>query len=100
MNRIETSDSYHASYLVINGVELAGVECVSIANEVSCKLIFSGPSVLELTEQFFNNAACVNLYAFRIAYRHVQRTIQQEVQHYKAKLKRSKETEQTAGGVQ
>lgn len=93
MDRIETSDSYHASYLMVNGAQVDGVECIPMAGGVSCKLIFSGPAVLERTEEFFKKEACVNLHAFRQAYNQVQSFIQQARRSYRTSSKQAKKTE-------
>lgn len=90
MDRVETSDSYHASYLMANGQTVEEVQCIPIAGEVSCKLVFSGPRVLELTDDFFSKNACVNLYIFRQAYNQVQNYIQQGLRTYRTEMKRSK----------
>lgn len=90
MDRIETSDSYHASYLLANGQTVEGVTCIPVGSGVSCTLVFSGPQVLELTDAFFCKTACVNLYAFRHAYNQVQTYIQQGLRRHRAEQKRAR----------
>ncbi len=75
--QLETTDLYLASYLLMNGCRLVGVECVPAGGAVSCGLAFTGSNVRELQDTYFGQKAEVNLLQFRSAYNQVNGYVHQ-----------------------
>ncbi len=84
------TDLYQASYLLMNGCELSGVECVPTGGSLSCRMSFRGPRLEECLDAWFEKAAVANLWAFRTAYTQVNSYVHQAKKHYE-KAQRRKE---------
>ena len=71
METTHVTDLYQASFYLVNGCTLEGVQCIPMAGGISCRLAFSGDRLDELTSAWFEKKAAANLWAFRSAYSQV-----------------------------
>ena len=53
MEKAEITDLYQASYLLLNGCNLEGVECIPLSGSLGCKLCFTGPNLDILSQAWF-----------------------------------------------
>jgi len=77
MESVEVTDLYQASWLLLSGCRLTGIQCIPTSGTLSCLMLFEGPQILELQEQYFQKKASVNLWAFRTAYNQVNSYVHQ-----------------------
>ena len=75
MESVETSDLYHASYLLLSGCQLTGAECSQVGKNLSCRLSFQGQSMSNLNDNWYQKRAMVNLWAFRQAHAQVHQYV-------------------------
>ena len=91
METAEVTDLYQASYYLLCGCEILGVECIPAGNSTSCRLAIRGRNLGELEASWFERSAVVNLWSFRTAYTEVNAHVQQ--------AKRSFELSRRFGGA-
>ena len=82
METAQITDLYQASYFLLSGCELVGIECIPTGGAVSCVLSFRGAEVEELTRSWWERRATVNLWAFRSAYSQVNGYVHQAKKSY------------------
>lgn len=82
MANAPVTDLYQASYLLLSGCELTGIECIPTAGSVSCGLSFRGEGIEELLAAWWAREAVVNLWAFRSAYNQVNSYVHQAKKSY------------------
>jgi hypothetical protein len=82
MDRVGVTDLYQASWLLLNGCELTGIECIPTGGSISCRLSFVGERLAELQDKYFEKKASVNLWTFRSAYNQVNSYIHQAKKSY------------------
>jgi hypothetical protein len=82
MASAQVTDLYQASYLLVNGCALTGIECIPTGGSLSCRMSFSGDEVDELVQAWFDRKAVVNLWAFRSAYNQVNSYVHQAKKSY------------------
>jgi len=68
MNIVSTSDLYEASYYLINGCTLEGVETLQLGSKTVCQMSFKGQEIYNLREVYLRGESTVNLTSFRTAY--------------------------------
>jgi hypothetical protein len=88
MDRVGVTDLYQASYLLINGCELTGIECIPMPGSLVCHLTFSGSRIIELQQEYFDKRARVNLWTFRSAYNQINSYIHQAKKSYEMARRR------------
>lgn len=88
MDQQYVTDLYQASYFLMNGCELTGVECIPTGGALSCRLSFRGGDLQELTAMWFEKRASVNLWAFRSAYNQINSYVHQAKRSYKTSSRR------------
>jgi hypothetical protein len=77
METAEVTDLYQASYLLLSGCELTGIECIPTGGAFSCRMSFRGDRMPELLDDWFSRRAAANLYSFRTAYNQVNGYVHQ-----------------------
>ena len=82
MENVQVTDLYQASYLLLNGCSLVSVECIPTGGVITCQINFTGDSLDELSEQWYQKEAVVNLWSFRTAYHQVNSFVQQAKRNY------------------
>ncbi|MBN2863876.1 MAG: hypothetical protein JXN62_11975 [Bacteroidales bacterium] len=82
MEKAQVTDLYQASYLLLNGCELTGIECIPTGKAVSCTLYFQGTEVQTRLEHWYEKNAVVNLWDFRTAYNQINSFIHQAKKSY------------------
>jgi hypothetical protein len=82
MERVGVTDLYQACWLLLNGCELEGIECIPTGGVLSCRLSFAGERIEELQEEYFQKRSRVNLWAFRTAYNQINSYIHQAKKSY------------------
>ena len=91
METAEVSDLYQATFYLLSGCEVLGVECIPGGKGTICKIAVRGPSLDRLESAWFDKSAVVNLWSFRTAYTEVNAHVQQ--------AKRSFELSRRFGGA-
>ena len=82
MDSVSVTDLYQASFLLMNGCELTGVECIPMTGSLACRMTFAGPGVALLIDAWFDKSASANLWAFRSAYNQVNSYVHQAKKSY------------------
>lgn len=82
LEKAEVTDLYQASYLLVNGCELVGIECIPTGGALSCRMSFTGPALSQLTQSWWDKAAVVNLWGFRSAYNQINSYVHQAKKSY------------------
>lgn len=98
METVEVTDLYQASWLLLSGCQLSGIQCIPMSGTLSCLMNFVGPRIYELQEQYFDKKASVNLWAFRTAYNQVNSYIHQAKKSYEQAKRRETAGATTAQG--
>ena len=83
METLGVTDLYHASYLLVHGCELSEVECIPLAGTLACRLSFRGDEIHNLSGQWYEKSAVVNLWAFRSAYNQINSYVHQAKKNYR-----------------
>jgi hypothetical protein len=82
METAHITDLYQASFLLLSGCELTGIECIPTGGAVSCRMSFRGTALAELTQSWWDKQATVNLWAFRSAYSQINSYVHQAKKSY------------------
>lgn len=82
METAQITDLYQASFLLLSGCELTGIECIPTGGTVSCRMSFRGQALAELTQSWWDKEAVVNLWAFRSAYSQINSYVHQAKKSY------------------
>ena len=83
METVAVTDLYNASYLLLSGCALTGIECQPTGTRnITCTMFFSGPGVSTINDTFLSGKAVVNLWAFRRAYAQTHTFINQAKKGY------------------
>jgi len=82
METADVTDLYQASYLLLSGCELTGIECIPTGGALSCRLRFRGPRIAELTQAWWDKTAIVKLWDFRSAYGQINSYVHQAKKSY------------------
>jgi hypothetical protein len=82
MESVEVTDLYQASWLILSGCQLTGIQCIPMSGSLGCLMVFTGPRIYEMQEEYFEKRASVNLWAFRSAYNQVNSYIHQAKKSY------------------
>lgn len=83
METMAVTDLYQASYFLLSGCALTGIECgPAKGNNLACTLYFSGQNLEGLKENWFNRKAMANLWAFRFAYAQIHDSIREAKKNY------------------
>ena len=90
------TDLYQASFLLLNGCEITGIECIPTGGAVSCTMSFTGANLEELLAAWWDKKAEVNLWSFRSAYNQINSYIHQAKRSY-ARVSRERERDALAG---
>lgn len=88
--RITTTDLYEATFYLLGGCELLGVEATRVNGGIACRLSFSGTRLSELQAEYFGGRAKVSLFPFRRTFGQVNALV------YSAKKKAKSQLRQTA----
>jgi hypothetical protein len=62
---ISTTDLYEATFYLLGGCELLGIEATRVNGTITCRLTFRGPRLEELQAEYFAGRARVALLPFR-----------------------------------
>jgi hypothetical protein len=76
METMEVSDLYQASYYLLSGCQIMGIECIPAGTGTSCRIVIRGRDLERLEQAWFEKSAVVNLWAFRTAYTEINSHIQ------------------------
>jgi hypothetical protein len=87
MERAQVTDLYQASYLLLAGCELEGIECIPTGTSLSCRMSFSGPGLEQLIQRWWDKDAEVNLWSFRAAYGQINGYVHQAKKSYNHSLR-------------
>lgn len=87
MERAEVTDLYQASYYLLSGCEITGVECIKAGNGTSCRIYLQGANLVSLAEDWFGREAVVNLWTFRNAYTEINSHVQQAKRSFELSLR-------------
>lgn len=82
METVDVTDLYQASYFLLSGCELSGLECRQTETALRCTLHFRGQHVAALEEKWFAKKAMANLWAFRLAYSQVNSYVREAKRNY------------------
>jgi len=82
MEQTQITDLYQASYLLLSGCELIGIECIPTGGSISCSLRFQGKNVNALNDAWWRKDATVNLWNFRTAYSQINSFVHQAKKSY------------------
>ncbi len=82
METVEVTDLYQASWYLLSGCEILGVECIKAGNGTSCRILVQGQNLAELANAWFEREAVVNLWTFRNAYSEINSHVQQAKRSY------------------
>jgi hypothetical protein len=63
--RVSTTDLYEATFYLLGGCELLGIEATRVNGGIACRLSFRGPRLQELQAEYFTGLAKVALFPFR-----------------------------------
>ena len=77
METASVTDLYQASYYLLSGCEILGVDCIPTGKAFSCQITLSGENLTDLSQNWFDKKAVVNLWAFRNAYTQINSHVQQ-----------------------
>jgi hypothetical protein len=83
MDEHYVTDLYQASYFLMNGCELIGVECIPTGGVLCCRIGFRGEGLGKLSAQWFEKRAVANLWVFRNAYNQINSYVHQAKRNYK-----------------
>jgi hypothetical protein len=90
METTQVTDLYQASFLLVNGCTIEGIECIPMGGNVGCRIAFSGEGLDELTQAWFDKQAAANLWAFRSAYNQINSWMSQAKKAYDHAQRRAK----------
>lgn len=76
METADVTDLYQASFFLVSGCSITGVECIPVGNGSSCCISVKGDRLAELAQAWFDRSAVVNLWAFRNAYSEINSHVQ------------------------
>lgn len=88
METAQITDLYQASYFFLSGCELVGIECIPTGGAMSCRISFRGERLEELTQEWWDKKAVVNLWVFRSAYSQVNGYVHQAKKSYDLAIRR------------
>ncbi len=77
METVEITDLYQASYYLLSGCEILGVQCIKTGNSTNCRIQVRGAALEVLSQAWFDKQAVVNLWTFRNAYTEINSHVQQ-----------------------
>lgn len=77
METVAVTDLYQASYLLLSGCELTGIECIPTGGALSCRLSFQGTNLESLVQAWWDKKAQANLWSFRSAYSQINSYVHQ-----------------------
>jgi hypothetical protein len=87
---ISTTDLYEATFYLLGGCELLGIEATRLNGAITCRLSFRGARLEELQAEYFAGRARVSLLPFRRAFGQVNALV------YSAKKKAKSQLRQQA----
>lgn len=87
METAGVTDLYQASYYLISGCEILGVECIPAGSGTSCRIVLRGRKLGELEVAWLSKSAVVNLWSFRAAYTEINAHVQQAKRSYELSRK-------------
>lgn len=82
METVEVTDLYQASWYLVSGCEILGVQCIPAGSGTSCRIQVRGANLAELSDTWFEREAVVNLWTFRNAYSEINSHVQQAKRSY------------------
>lgn len=82
METADVTDLYQASYLLLAGCVLTGIECIPTGGVISCRLRFQGDGLQRLLDTWWDKEATVNLWDFRSAYSQINSFVHQAKKSY------------------
>ena len=86
---ISTTDLYEATFYLLGGCELLGIEATRVNGGVSCRLSFSGAQLSELQAEYFAGRAKVPLFPFRRMYGQVNALVYSAKKKAKGQLRQA-----------
>lgn len=82
MEQAQITDLYQASYYLLSGCEILGVECIPTGKTTNCQITVQGENLTVLARQWYDREAKVNLWGFRNAYTQINSHVQQAKRSY------------------
>ena len=94
---ISTTDLYEATFYLLGGCELLGIEAARVNGGVSCRLSLRGSRLEELQAEYFGGRAKVSLFAFRRMFGQVNALVYSAKKKAKSQLRQQPAAE--GGGL-
>jgi hypothetical protein len=82
LESVDITDAYLAAWLLMNGCTLVERRYIPHVGPLSCLMIFSGPRIHELEEEYFGKRARVDLWEFRVASNRINEHIHEAKRSY------------------
>jgi len=79
-DRLEVTDAYLAAWLVLKGCEPLDCRYSPYAGPLGCLIVFCGPRIHELHEQYLKHSARAELWEFRAATNRINRCVHEAKQ--------------------
>ena len=87
MDNLETTDLYHASYLLLSGCKLMEVRCIPTGGELTCLMAFTGTELHAINTTWIAQEAVANLLSFRNAYNQITTHVRQAKRNFERRCK-------------
>ncbi len=84
---ITTTDLYEATFYLLGGCELLGIEATRVNGGIACRLSFSGSRLEELQSEYFAGKARVPLFPFRRAFGQINALVYSAKKKAKSQLR-------------
>jgi hypothetical protein len=90
---ISTTDLYEATFYLLGGCELLGIEASRVNGAITCRLTFGGARLAELQSEYFAGRAKVALFPFRRAFGQVNALVYAAKKKAKGQLRQKQAAE-------
>ena len=86
---VTTTDLYEATFYLLGGCELLGIEATRVDGSIACRLSFRGVKLEELQSEYFAGRAKVSLFSFRRAFGQINALVYSAKKKAKSQLRQS-----------
>ena len=86
---ISTTDLYEATFYLLGGCELLGIEATRVNGGIACRLSFSGAQLSELQAEYFAGRAKVSVFPFRRMFGQVNALVYSAKKKAKSQLRQA-----------
>ena len=87
---VTTTDLYEASFYLLAGCEIEGIEAERQGEAIICRLTFRGEKLLDLQRRYFAGEGAVPIYAFRRTFGRVNALVRTAKKKAKSRLERER----------